>query len=100
MAGKDVHVGLVGAGIGGLAAAIALRRAGAKVTVLEAAPVLGEVCGFPFYHPHRTNSTTDWCGNTNGTTSPIDGEPRNLKLKYLGRLQMSAVYSEPGVSRT
>lgn len=43
MAGKDVHVGLVGAGIGGLAAAIALRRAGAKVTVLEAAPVLGEI---------------------------------------------------------
>ena len=43
MAVKDIHVGLVGAGIGGLAAAIALRRAGARVTVLEAAQVLGEV---------------------------------------------------------
>lgn len=43
MASNDVHVGLVGAGIGGLAAAIALRRAGAKVTVLEAASSLGEV---------------------------------------------------------
>ena len=42
---KDIHVGLVGAGIGGLAAAIALRRAGARVTVLEAAQVLGEVRG-------------------------------------------------------
>jgi len=40
---KDVHVGIVGAGIGGLTAAIAIARAGAKVTVLEAAEELGEV---------------------------------------------------------
>lgn len=39
----DLHVGLCGAGIGGLAAAIALCRAGAKVTVLEAASELGEI---------------------------------------------------------
>ena len=40
---KDVHVGIVGAGIGGLTAAIAIAQAGAKVTVLEAAEELGEV---------------------------------------------------------
>jgi salicylate hydroxylase len=40
---QNIHVGLCGAGIGGLAAAIALRRAGAQVTVLEAAPALGEI---------------------------------------------------------
>ena len=46
MAGENIHVGLVGAGIGGLAAAIALRHAGAMVTVLEASSVLREVCAF------------------------------------------------------
>ena len=43
MAANEIQVGLVGAGIGGLAAAIALRRAGVRVTVLEAAQQLGEV---------------------------------------------------------
>lgn len=41
---RTVHVGIVGAGIGGLAAAIAISQAGARVTVLEAAEELGEVC--------------------------------------------------------
>jgi cation diffusion facilitator CzcD-associated flavoprotein CzcO len=40
---RRFHVGLVGAGIGGLAAAIAIAQAGAQVTVLEAAVELGEV---------------------------------------------------------
>jgi len=34
---------IVGAGLGGLAAAIALTRKGHKVTVFEQAPALGEV---------------------------------------------------------
>lgn len=38
-----LHVGLCGAGIGGLAAAIAIAQCGARVTVLEAAEELGEV---------------------------------------------------------
>ncbi|ETI23936.1 hypothetical protein G647_05743 [Cladophialophora carrionii CBS 160.54] len=39
----DLNVGICGAGIGGLAAAIAMRKAGVKVTVLEAALELGEI---------------------------------------------------------
>ncbi|KAG4434701.1 hypothetical protein IFR05_009811 [Cadophora sp. M221] len=38
-----IHIGLCGAGLGGLAAAIALCLAGAQVTVLEAATELGEI---------------------------------------------------------
>lgn len=43
MAPVQVHVGVCGAGLGGLAAAIALKRGGAKVTILEAATELGEI---------------------------------------------------------
>jgi len=37
------HVAIVGAGLGGLAAAIAISRAGHRVTVIEQAQQLGEV---------------------------------------------------------
>lgn len=40
---RPLNVGIVGAGIGGVFAAIALAKAGAVVTVLEAAAQLGEI---------------------------------------------------------
>lgn len=43
MAKRDLKVGIVGAGIGGMMASIAIARAGGKVTVLEAAQQLGEI---------------------------------------------------------
>jgi len=43
MAPRNLEVGIVGAGIGGVTAAISIARAGAKVTVLEAAAQLGEI---------------------------------------------------------
>ena len=39
---RQTHAVIAGAGIGGLAAAIALARAGLRVTLIERAPVLGE----------------------------------------------------------
>lgn len=39
----ELHVGICGAGIGGLAAAIAIANNGVRVTVLEAASELGEI---------------------------------------------------------
>lgn len=40
---KQVDVAIIGAGIGGLAAALALQRAGCRVRVYEQSPTLGEV---------------------------------------------------------
>jgi salicylate hydroxylase len=43
MSAKAVRIAIVGGGIGGMTAAIALRRQGVEVTVFEQAPELGEV---------------------------------------------------------
>ena len=43
MAAKETHILIAGAGIGGLAAALALSKAGVRVTVLEQADAFGEV---------------------------------------------------------
>lgn len=40
---KQLHVGIIGAGLGGLAGSIAIARAGAQVTILEGATELGEI---------------------------------------------------------
>ena len=44
MAELELHIAVIGAGLGGLAAAIGIARAGHKVTIIEQASVLGEVC--------------------------------------------------------
>ncbi len=41
--GKQLNIIICGGGLGGLGAAIALRRKGHNVTVLESAPALNEV---------------------------------------------------------
>lgn len=43
MAELELQVGVIGAGLGGLAAAIGIARAGHRVTILEQASALGEV---------------------------------------------------------
>lgn len=47
MSKPEFHVAIVGAGLGGLAAAIGIARAGYKVTVLEKNSAHGEVLVIP-----------------------------------------------------
>lgn len=69
---EDVAPGLlkldilvVGAGLGGLATAIALRRRGFSVQVFEQAPTLGEVRDVPL---HTTKHPSMWRGTTRHDT--------------------------------
>lgn len=59
MARQDLNVGIIGAGIGGLMAAITIASAGGKVTVLEAATQLGEIgAGIQMVRDPTTCSST------------------------------------------
>ncbi|RFU26959.1 hypothetical protein B7463_g9381, partial [Scytalidium lignicola] len=63
MSRPQLHVAIVGAGLRGLAAAIAIALGGHRVTILEQAPKLGENCmpyvedtyGAPYLHMHRAD---------------------------------------------
>jgi salicylate hydroxylase len=47
---RDLNVVIVGAGIGGLQAALALAHDGHNVTLLESAKAFEEVCSPRYYH--------------------------------------------------
>ena len=57
---EPLRVAIVGAGIGGLATAIALRREGFLVEVYERAPALTEVGAGVFIRPASVKILTDW----------------------------------------
>ncbi|MFN3888845.1 MAG: FAD-dependent monooxygenase [Beijerinckiaceae bacterium] len=56
---EPLHVVIAGAGIGGLTAALTLARTGARVTILERAPVLEEVGAGLQLSPNATNILED-----------------------------------------
>ncbi len=55
MADNKLHVGVIGAGLGGLAAAIGIARAGHRATILEQTPVLGEVSPTGTWRPNHAD---------------------------------------------
>jgi 2-polyprenyl-6-methoxyphenol hydroxylase-like FAD-dependent oxidoreductase len=60
MAGRPLNFGIVGGGIGGLAAAVALRRIGAEVTVYEQAAELREAGAGLMLWPNGSRVMRDW----------------------------------------
>lgn len=72
------HVAVIGAGLGGLAAAIGIARAGYKVTILEQAPVLGEVGHDLIMNSVDADSRAlDWRRHTN--SSQFFAYPQTLR---------------------
>ncbi|KAK5236506.1 hypothetical protein LTR47_002457 [Exophiala xenobiotica] len=60
MAKPQLHVAVIGAGLGGLAAAIGMTRSGHRVTLLEQAPELGEVGAGIQIPPNTTRILARW----------------------------------------
>ncbi len=60
MASRPLNFGIVGGGIGGLAAAVALRRIGAEVTVYEQAAELREAGAGLMLWPNGSRVMRDW----------------------------------------
>jgi len=52
-ASRSLNIVIVGAGLGGLAAGLALQTDGHKVTILDSAPEFGEVRFYSFYLQFR-----------------------------------------------
>lgn len=55
---RKLHIGVIGAGLGGLAAAIGIARAGHQVTILEQASVLGEVRSHSYHNRAKADIET------------------------------------------
>lgn len=73
------HAVIAGAGIGGLSAALALTRAGWRVTALERAPVIEEVGAGLQLSPNATTHLRDW-----GVLPRLDGlalAPQSVRIR-------------------
>ncbi|PYI29199.1 FAD binding domain-containing protein [Aspergillus indologenus CBS 114.80] len=100
----SISVIIVGAGLGGLATAIGLRRAGHQVTVLEKAPALGEIGAGIKVPPNSGRVFREWglldalekiciCPQENKMRSYRDGAV--LSTMPLGRKSMAQQYNIP-----
>jgi len=94
MASPQFHVAIVGAGLGGLAAAISIAQTGHKATILEQASELGEVRPFPpSSHFRMLNKRQGWSRNPNTTQllanpSPIKRpQPHRIMLRPPSRFR-------------
>ena len=79
---KNVHVAIVGAGIGGLTTALALQRMGVKVDVYEQSPRLGEVGAGLTITPNATHVLNELGLGTaleQGGMAPMRGAIKDLQ---------------------
>ena len=77
-----MSVAIVGAGIGGLAAALALHRVGVAARVHEQAPTLGEVGAGLSVTPNAVKAL-DWLGVGARVRELADEPPQQLTCHYV-----------------
>ena len=87
MATPQFHIAIVGAGLGGLAAAISIAQAGHKATILEQASELGEVRPFPASsHFRMLNKRKGWSRNPN--TTKLLANPSSIRRPRPHRIML------------
>ena len=80
---RNIRVAIIGAGLGGLAAAGALRQHGIEVVVYERAPQLGEVGAGIQLGPNAVKVLRAL--GLERALRPLASEPVELRLARLGR---------------
>jgi len=83
-----VHAILIGAGVGGLTAALALSRRGVSVTVLERSPVLGEVGAGVQLGPNATRLLFDLGLESALRTAAFEPEAAEIRSGQTGALRL------------
>ena len=102
MASKpQLHVAIVGAGLGGLAAAISISLAGHRATILEQASELGEVCSYisSFSHPATNNPRSEPAYKSHPTPPPSSADSVSspkLKLSLPNPIHSSSARTKTG----
>ena len=72
--------------------------ASAKVTVLEAAPLFGEVHEFRSFPPDQSNLAIDWRRKTSSTTRPINGIQNSKSEDSKENPNVSCLFRAQGVA--
>ncbi|KAH0835978.1 hypothetical protein FOPE_04443 [Fonsecaea pedrosoi] len=96
-----IRVGIVGAGIGGLAAAIAIARSGCNVTILEQGVDIGEIGAGIQLHPNVSRQLIRWGVDKIIENDLVEPEELNTwdcgsELRLIGRTDPKQVARQAG----
>lgn len=97
---SQLHVGIIGGGLGGMSAACAIARTGAKVTVLEAAEEIKEIGAGIQMTPNVSRFLIRWGIDKAITKDLVEFDELNLRRKDgtpIGYLNTKATVRRYGI---